>query len=584
MTNDIRDKPLRIDLSVGMQGMEALGLRSGDIKQDVVTALITGQMADMCLRNDRRFVSYSRSKAWWISEKAAFLRNSGLTLQRVTTAVTALERRGLIEHDKALPSPGGSGFQSRLRAAPHAFGNSEALWVEAVGPTLILRDDDKVPMPLPDVDLVRRYQRQLDDMNGMLDGIDIGGPLIRPGGLCDTGRGPLLRVGPIILRRIFCNGSLRLGGRYYATFQNLPKDVRATLTIDGEVVASHDHRSLHPRLIYAHAGHILPDDFDAYTCIVDAGHGEGWTRGLVKVAFNVLVNASTPDAARSRIAFQLALHHGDEVLAAGAEASHKAARAVAWRTIGQRYGDEAARLIDTIRVWHAPIARYFASGFGVRLQFIDSQMAANVTKRLARQGIRSLPVHDEHIAAAPHHGRVREAMQDTLQNTLQKLAGKVSAPVTGVLTRKTADYCGTQVLSGLHNGPSFVPSSSRVLLPPVPASDAGGLVSDPSLPPDDEMGGSQNRPISQLKPLNDLGLGGLAPVPGAAEALRDYRGGIMPAPLRAAARHQLRARGLSQDRAARMLGLSRPQLTNGLAGRFGLGRAPAARLVALLGA
>ena len=592
MTIDIRDKPLRVHLSVGLQGVEALGLRTGDVKQDIVTAGILGQLGDMALRHDRRFISYSRRKQWWIGPKADMLRNCGFTLQRVVRAVDALERRGLVEHHKARACQGGSGFQSRLRASRHAFGSSEALWVEAVGPTLILRDADKQIMPLPDVDMVRRHQRQLDDMNGMLDGIDIGGPHMRPGGLCDTGRGPLLRVGPIILRRIFCRGSLTLGGRYYATFQNLPKDIRATLTIDGEAVASHDHACLHPRLIYAQAGHVLPDDFDAYKPIVEAGHGEAWTRDLVKRAFNTLVNADTPTAARSRNAFELADHHGDNVLVAAAEAGPKPARHAAWHTIGQRYGNEAARLIAMIHAFHAPIARYFASGIGVRLQFVDSQMAAAVTKRLARQGIRSLPEHDEHYAAAKYESRLREAMHDTLQNTLAKLASKVTAPVAGVLTRKTAHYCGTQAPSGPHSG--------RSLSCPVPALEGscvavraastlqavvpGGRLLSSDVPADEKKGGAQNSPILQRVPVNDLALGGLLPINGAAEALAGFRGGILPAPLRAAAKHGLRARGLTQDRAARLLGLSRPQLTNTLVGRFGLGRAPAARLVALLGA
>jgi len=51
---------------------------------------------------------------------------------------------------------------------------------------------------------------------------------------------------------------------------------------------------------------------------------------------------------------------------------------------------------------------------------------------------------------------------------------------------------------------------------------------------------------------------------------------------RAALRHELRARDLTQKRLARQVGLSRPQLTNLLRGRFGTSPEAAARLKAFL--
>ena len=84
MTIDIRDKPLRVHLSVGLHGIEALDLRTGDVKQDAVTAGILGQLGDMALRHDRRFISYSRRKQWWIGAMSCAL---NLTLWSWISAV-----------------------------------------------------------------------------------------------------------------------------------------------------------------------------------------------------------------------------------------------------------------------------------------------------------------------------------------------------------------------------------------------------------------------------------------------------------------------------------------------------------------
>jgi hypothetical protein len=90
---------------------------------------------------------------------------------------------------------------------------------------------------------------------------------------------------------------------------------------------------------------------------------------------------------------------------------------------------------------------------------------------------------------------------------------------------------------------------------------------------DEKKGLGKNWPISQLQAFN------LFPVAGADEVLRDYQGGVMPPPARAAVRHAMRAQGLTQARLAKRVGVSRPQLVNALRGRFGLSAGPARALV-----
>ena len=53
--------------------------------------------------------------------------------------------------------------------------------------------------------------------------------------------------------------------------------------------------------------------------------------------------------------------------------------------------------------------------------------------------------------------------------------------------------------------------------------------------------------------------------------LADFAGGIVPEEVRIVVRDAYRAAGITQEQAATLLGLSRPQLANALQGRYGLG-------------
>ena len=62
----------------------------------------------------------------------------------------------------------------------------------------------------------------------------------------------------------------------------------------------------------------------------------------------------------------------------------------------------------------------------------------------------------------------------------------------------------------------------------------------------------------------------------------EYAGGVMPLAVIAWTSERRRAAGLSQDEIARQSGLSRPQLANAEAQRFGLSQTAAARLLAVI--
>jgi DNA-binding XRE family transcriptional regulator len=96
--------------------------------------------------------------------------------------------------------------------------------------------------------------------------------------------------------------------------------------------------------------------------------------------------------------------------------------------------------------------------------------------------------------------------------------------------------------------------------------------------------GAASAPAHPVALVAGLGFasGGLAPLLVPANDLERWGKGVPSETTRAALRHELQARGLTQDRLARQVGLSRPQLTNLLRGRVGTSPEAAARLKAFL--
>src|SRR5690606_30543983 len=131
----------------------------------------------------------------------------------------------------------------------------------------------------------------------------------------------------------------------------------------------------HPRLLYAMAGHRL--DGDAYTL-------DGWDRKLCKRAFNIVVNAETYHAAKGALVPYV---DGDD--------------------------RQAAALIREMKRRHAPVARHFHSGIGIRLQYLDSEMAkAILTELTVKKGIAVLPIHDGFVVREEDRQDLLAAMDE----------------------------------------------------------------------------------------------------------------------------------------------------------------------------
>jgi hypothetical protein len=117
----------------------------------------------------------------------------------------------------------------------------------------------------------------------------------------------------------------------------------------------------------------------------------GFYRDEVKYGMNIAYNAMTLNKAIGALAGKVAKWSGRD----------KATDADLAR---------AAQIIAAIREKHAGIASAFCSDNGVKIQFLDSEIIRENLAICTKEGIPTLPVHDEIITPARHESRVSEIM------------------------------------------------------------------------------------------------------------------------------------------------------------------------------
>ncbi len=195
------------------------------------------------------------------------------------------------------------------------------------------------------------------------------------------------------LYRVFNQGDWKQGGRFTGHYiQNLPKEYRRKLTIDGEPVCEIDFSGMHLNALYLRSGQPEPVD-DVYTLTGQPAA----VRDTMKVYVNMILNASSRkqavNAIRSRIV--------EEAEKRGLPDDERKARI-----------KEIKPLLDQFEAKHAAISQHFYSGIGRTLMYEESCIAEGILLRLAGMGITCLPIHDSFIVKARHWDRLTVLMQE----------------------------------------------------------------------------------------------------------------------------------------------------------------------------
>lgn len=206
------------------------------------------------------------------------------------------------------------------------------------------------------------------------------------------------RVG---LTRIFTN---TLMGRWYQkgemSFQQLPKEDRVKLLINGESVAEIDYSAMHPHILYAWEGKQCPPDF--YELIADQGK---FSRFIAKNIFLIAINANSLDNFTRGV-------NSSKAREIAANKSRKIPKPILvdeMKKINLTHSDA----IKVLKKSHPAIAKYLYSGKANELMLEDSNIMTAVLLKLMKRGITALPVHDSVIVPRRYESTVRRIMQDT---------------------------------------------------------------------------------------------------------------------------------------------------------------------------
>ncbi|WFP65110.1 hypothetical protein [Mesorhizobium sp. WSM4904] len=183
------------------------------------------------------------------------------------------------------------------------------------------------------------------------------------------------------LHRIFNYRRFDQGGRFYGGFwQNVPKAYRRFITINGMPTVEVDFSNMQLAMLYAKVGQQL--EGDAY--ILD-GFGQEF-RDLVKTTTLKMINAQGHIEAPLR---------------------SKLPEGVSWKD-----------LQEAVLAKHKPIAKFFRSGEGIRLQRQDSDIAEDVIMTMMDTGVPVLPVHDSFIVTEGYADELSATMLDAYRQRM----------------------------------------------------------------------------------------------------------------------------------------------------------------------
>lgn len=186
------------------------------------------------------------------------------------------------------------------------------------------------------------------------------------------------------MTRIFNNGSYDEGGRFYCQLQNLPKKQRIDLRFDNEPTIEIDFTGMHPHLLY----HLQGDDFSGDPYAI-----EGFKREAVKVAFNTLINRDSRK------------HKG--------MAAKSLVRNLNISMV------QATSLENALYRLHHRIAGHFNTGYGLKLQKLDSQIAFDVMTHFFMERKRPiLMIHDSAIVSVRDVEVLKLCMVDSYRSTV----------------------------------------------------------------------------------------------------------------------------------------------------------------------
>lgn len=186
------------------------------------------------------------------------------------------------------------------------------------------------------------------------------------------------------LYRIFSEGRFDRGGRFYrGWWQQIPQHYRKYITIDNEPTVELDYSRYHISILYAQRGLTLSND--PYTV-----HPKVST-DIAKYAINAMLNAKN--------------------IVREPEAFNAETCGLTWKQFIKIIEDKHKPIVDSHK-WN--------TGYGLTLQFIDSNIAEEIMIYFVKHKILCLPIHDSFIIQKRYENKLKEIMKNTYKKHFNK--------------------------------------------------------------------------------------------------------------------------------------------------------------------
>ena len=337
------------------------------------------------------YVGYSRAKDKY---RPGTLNHSFFLRYRpLMRVIDGLDELGYLENHRGFYDRKSKiGRQSRMRATPKLIdlieGNAATSEMvdRELGQPIILRDKDKQELVFEPTEETNRYAEQVQRYNEVLSRNTLK--------LCITDaqlkkeHGIAVDYSNFPIHRIF-NETFSRGGRFYGGWwQNIPRELRRYITINGKSTSELDYSGQHLLMLYGIKGEEYQwlYDNDPYQL---PGFGKEIREILKAVALRA-INAADREEALKAITYELRMKFWDNP----------------YRDV------DSELLIDAFMAKHPLIKEDFFSGAGLELQFIDSQIAEYVLNHMMVKHQIVLPVHDSFVVQNEHLPRLFRIMKE----------------------------------------------------------------------------------------------------------------------------------------------------------------------------
>lgn len=199
----------------------------------------------------------------------------------------------------------------------------------------------------------------------------------------------ILRLQDRSLYRVFNDTEFKTNGRLYGGWwQSIPKEYRPYILINGKRTVEMDYSGLHPNIVYVSQGYDLIGDPYDINLIGTTAITQGKLRAVIKRCFNAMLNAERD--------------------------LQRPPEGVRPYEYGLKWNDIKIAILER----HQSIKDSFFSGMGVRLQYIDSQVAINVLKHFALMNVPVLPIHDSFIMHSGYQSELEEVMERSIKSAI----------------------------------------------------------------------------------------------------------------------------------------------------------------------